>query len=91
VGNELFPNIISASICLFSLLPQFANSIKLRMNQLSERNTEIYQYNHSPELARLPAVEMLRKVWIRYFFQDDSKVCLRNKPNQSPAARLIKH
>jgi transposase len=50
---------------------------------------EIYHRGHHPELAQLPAVEMLRQVWIQHFYIDEGRVCLREKKDQPPAAHLI--
>jgi len=50
---------------------------------------EIYHHSDSPELAPLPAVNMLRQVWIQHFYEDEGRVCLREKQDQPPAARLI--
>lgn len=49
----------------------------------------IYYQGHHPELAQLPAVELLRQVWIQHFYEDEGRVCLREKQDQPPAARLI--
>ena len=50
---------------------------------------QVYTGDHHPELAQLPAVEMLRRVWIQHFYQHEERVCLREKRHQPPAARLI--
>ena len=50
---------------------------------------QVYQGDHHPELAQLPAVEMLRRVWIQHFYEYEGRVCLREKQDQPPAARLI--
>jgi len=50
---------------------------------------EIYHQSHSPELAQLPAVKRLRQVWIQHFYEDEGRVCLREKQDQPPAARLM--
>lgn len=50
---------------------------------------KIYHQGHHPELAQLPAVDMLRQVWIQHFYEDEDRVCLREKHDQPPAARLI--
>lgn len=44
---------------------------------------------HHPELAQLPAVDMLPRVWIQHFYQHEERVRLREKRDQPPAARLI--
>jgi transposase len=50
---------------------------------------QVYAGGHHPELAQLPAVDMLRRVWIQHFYQHEERVCLREKRAQPPAARLI--
>ena len=50
---------------------------------------QVYAGGHHPELAQLPAVDMLRRVWIQHFYQHEGQVRLREKRNQPPAAYLI--
>ena len=50
---------------------------------------QVHAGGHHPELAQLPAVDMLRRVWIQHFYQHEGQVRLREKPNQPPAAYLI--
>nr|WP_211221265.1 transposase [Ktedonobacter racemifer] len=40
-------------------------------------------------LCEIPAVEILRQVWIQQFWMDEGKICWRSNDNIPPASRLI--
>ena len=50
---------------------------------------EIYQNEGLIYLQNIPAVTILREVWIQHFYEDEDKVCLRGKKDQPPASKLI--
>jgi transposase len=50
---------------------------------------QVYLGYHHAELSELPAVEILRQVWIQNFYQDDGQVRLRQKKEQPPSAKRI--
>jgi len=50
---------------------------------------QIYHSEQSTHISNLPAVNILREVWIQHFYEDDDKVCLRYKKDQPPASQLI--
>ncbi len=42
-----------------------------------------------PELREIPAVEILRQVWLQNFYQANGQVCLRQQKDQPPSAQRI--
>ena len=50
---------------------------------------QIYHRQVVTDLKYLPAVHILRVVWLQHFYEDNGKVCLREKKDQPPPAMLI--
>jgi DDE family transposase len=50
---------------------------------------QVYEASELPWLADLPAIDMLRQVWVQNYYQEIGRVCLRAKPDQPPTARRI--
>jgi transposase len=50
---------------------------------------QVYQAEVSPWLAHLPAIEILRQVWVQNYYQDNGAVHLRDPKNQPPSAQRI--
>lgn len=50
---------------------------------------QIYDDGHHPELVEIPAVDILRRVWLQNFYQDDGHVRLREQKDQPPSAQRI--
>lgn len=49
----------------------------------------VYSADQLSWLADLPAIEMLRQVWVQNYYQEMDRVCLRAKQDQPPTARRI--
>ena len=50
---------------------------------------QIYDDGHHPELVEIPAVDILRRVGLQNFYQDDGHVRLREQKDQPPSAQRI--
>ena len=50
---------------------------------------QVYQTEMSPWLAHLPAIEILRQVWMQNYYQDNGAVHLREPKDQPPSAQRI--
>jgi len=50
---------------------------------------QVYRGGHHLDLVKLPAVEILRQVWLQNFYEDNEKVRLRQKKDQPPSAKRI--
>jgi transposase len=50
---------------------------------------QVYQAEVSPWLAHLPAIEILRQVWVQNYYQDNGVVHLREPKDQPPSAQRI--
>lgn len=50
---------------------------------------QVYLGGHHPELVEIPAVEILRQVWVQNFYEDNGQVHLRQQKDQPPSARRI--
>ena len=50
---------------------------------------QIYHAGHHPELVEIPAVDILRRVWLQNFYQNDEQVRLREPKDQPPSAQRI--
>ena len=50
---------------------------------------QIYAGGHYPELVEISAVDILRRVWLQNFYQDDGQVRLREPKDQPPSAQRI--
>jgi transposase len=50
---------------------------------------QVYHLGHYPELVEIPAVDILRQVWLQNFYQEEGQVRLRGKEDQPPSAQRI--
>jgi transposase len=50
---------------------------------------QVYHAEDYPQLADLPSIETLRRVWVQNFYQLNGKVCLREPKDQPPSAQRI--
>jgi transposase len=50
---------------------------------------QVYHTAAAHWLAQLPAIEILRQVWVQNYYQDNGKVHLRDPKNQPPSAQRI--
>ena len=50
---------------------------------------QIYAGGQYPELVEISAVDILRRVWLQNFYQDDGHVRLREQKDQPPSAQRI--
>ncbi len=50
---------------------------------------QIYHGDCDRHLRDLPAINILREVWLQHFYEDDDTVCLRGKKDQPPPAKLL--
>jgi len=50
---------------------------------------QLYVGGQAPELVEIPAVDILRQVWLQNFYQEDGQIRLREPKDQPPSAQRI--